>query len=66
MDTKKIEKQARFNYQILEMPLRDSCEKAISDNLSPTDISQLATIFDITVNDLIDNLEDKLKKDLKL
>lgn len=66
MDTKKIEKQARFNYQILEMPLRDSCERAINENLTPKDISDLATMFDITVFDLVDDLEAKIKKELKL
>ena len=60
MDTKKIEKQAKFNYQILEMPLHQACEKSIQDNMSANEIGQMARELDVTVDDLVEEIEKRI------
>ncbi len=61
MNLKKLEQKARFYNQIQELPLKEACAKAITDVISANEIGQMARELDITVDDLVEDLEKRIK-----
>ena len=61
MNLKKLEQKARFYNQIQELPLKDACAKAIQDTMSANEIGQMARELDVTVDDLVEEIEKRIR-----
>lgn len=57
MNLKKLEQKSRFYNQIQGLPLKEACEKAITDTMLAKEIGQMAVEMDLTIDDLIEHLQ---------
>jgi hypothetical protein len=64
MDIDMLVKKAKFYNKFENLSLRESCEKAIQEKFTNQDISHIAVELDMTLQDVIDLVENKFKEQI--
>ena len=61
-----LKKKAKRLYIVEQMDLRQACEKVVLENVKPAEIGEVARNFDMTQNDIINDLYEKLNNELNI